>query len=211
MNLVDSLDTLYGGMFSDELDRMGYRNQVVSGWTLNNAANKCLGPVRTVLIETRETDDENIYTGLGFLENMSKGEVLCVAGSKDFAYFGELMSRLSVRQGVTAAIIDGLTRDSAFTRNLNRLAVFAQGYSPKDIKGRGTVQSTDVEVDIQGVRVSPGDWVFGDSDGLVFIPIAVKDELFDRVKIVINEEEDIVGRIERGESISTILNFHKAF
>lgn len=209
--MIDQLDKLYGGMFSDELDCMGYRSQVISGWKLNNSANRCLGPARTILIETRETPDENIHTGLGFLEQMEHGEILCVSGSSEFAYFGELMSRLSIRQGIPGAIIDGLTRDSLFTRNLQNLAVFAQGYSPKDIKGRGRVQSTDVEITIQGVTISPGDWIYGDSDGVVVIPQAAQKELFERVSAVIDDEQDIVDRIDRGESISTILNFHKAF
>ena len=52
-------DFLFSGMFSDELDKMGYRDQVVIGMKLNNSF-KIYGKVKTVLIETIETYDENI-------------------------------------------------------------------------------------------------------------------------------------------------------
>ena len=154
-----SVEQLCSGMFSDQLDRMGYRNQVISGLTLNRSELKCLGRVRTILLETIETPDENIAVGLGFLESLNMGDILCVAGSSEFAYFGELMTRLSIRQGLSGVIIGGLTRDSTFTKQVDQLVIFAEGYSPKDIKGRGRVAAVDVPINIQGKPIAPNDWI----------------------------------------------------
>ena len=48
--------------------------------------------------------------------------------------------------------------------------VFAGGIGPLDSKGRGMVMAIDVPVECGGVPVRPGDWIFGDVDGVVVIP-----------------------------------------
>ena len=208
--MVADLSLLFSGMYSDELDAMGHRHQVVAGWQLNCDGHKVLGRARTVLIETVATDDENIVEGLGFLGRLDPGDVLVVSGSPEFAYFGELMSRLSMRQGLAGAIIDGLTRDSAFTRQIP-LPVFARGYSPVDIKGRGRVAATDVEIEIGGVSVSPGDTIFGDNDAIVVIPQALREAVQSRVDEATAHEEKIIGLIDEGASVDEILAFTKGF
>src|SRR5258706_4812438 len=88
------------GIFSDELDKLGYKDQVVPEWKLNNGRPRLFGKIRTISIEEIDTDDERIKDGLGFLSRLSRGEVMLVKGSSKFAYFGELMSRLSREVGI---------------------------------------------------------------------------------------------------------------
>lgn len=205
------INSACSGMFSDELDKMGFRNQVISGLVMNDPYGRIYGKVRTVRLETRDTDDENIRTGLGFLGSMKKGEVLCVEGSKDFAYFGELMTRLSLRQKIAGVVIGGLTRDSFYTQTVNALTVFSEGYSPKDIKGRGKVEATDVEITIGGLKIRPGDWLFGDKDGVVVVPYEEKERLEDRIRNIMVNEGNIKKDIKRGLSVTGILRKYKEF
>jgi len=207
-----SLDVsaLCSGMFSDELDRMGFREQVVGGMRLNRSGLSCLGKARTVDIETVATDDENIGVGLGFLEQLEPGEILCVSGSGEYAYFGELMTRLAIRRGVGGVAVGGLTRDHRFTRG-TELPIFSTGYSPKDIKGRGRVRAVDVPIDLCGVPVNSGDWVYGDDDGVVVVPAALESRLFATLARVIEAERDVIKQIAAGRSIDTILATHKEF
>lgn len=205
------LEHLFSGMFSDEIDKMGWREQVVRGFLLNRPELKCYGPMRTVKLETKATNDENIQTGLGFIEKLEAGEILVVQGSQEFAYFGELMTRLSRRQKLGGVVIEGLTRDNPFTQRLTSLPIFTRGYSPKDIKGRGRVEAVDVPVTLGHLRVEPHDWLFGDSDGIVVIPASHRRKLEKRVETTYQGEADIIKRIDAGESIRTILQFHKSF
>ena len=164
-----NLDEFCSGVFSDELDKLGYKNQVINGFKLNKNSNRIFGKIRTLLIETIQTPDENIKKGLGFLSTLQNGEVLFVKGSDEFAYFGELMSRLSMEIGLSGVVIDGLTRDGYFTQSID-LGIFCKGYSPKDIKGRGRVLDTDCKIEIRGLSINSGDYIFGDNDALVIIP-----------------------------------------
>ncbi|MFA5859474.1 MAG: RraA family protein [Elusimicrobiota bacterium] len=199
------------GMFSDELDKMGYRDQVISGLRMNNIFGKIYGKARTVKIKTVKTADEKIRVGLGFLEQLNKGEILCVQGSREFAYFGELMSRLSLRRKVGGVVVGGLTRDTLFTNTITELTIFAEGYSPKDIKGRGCVEATDVVIKIGKVSIKPNDLIYGDSDGVVVIPEKAKDELEIRILRCISAEKDIISSINNGDGIDVILKAHKEF
>lgn len=198
------------GVFSDELDKLGYRNQVSNCWRLNKDSNRLFGKIRTITIETIETPDENIKKGLGFLGSLNDGEVLFVKGSNEFAYFGELMSRLSVEVGVSGAIIDGLTRDTFYTQNID-FSVFAKGYSPKDIKGRGRVNEVDVDIKVDGINVRSGDYIFGDSDAIVVIPKEIFEELVPKVNLAVEEEANIKKMISEGKSISQILEVTNEF
>jgi regulator of RNase E activity RraA len=196
-------------MFSDELDKMGYKDQVIQGMKLNTNT-KMYGIARTILIEEVETDNENIRLGLSFLGSLKENDILCVQGSKHFAYFGELMTRLSIRQGINGVIIGGFTRDSYYTCQ-TQLPIFAEGYSPKDIKGRGCVKETNVSIKIKNKTINPGDYIFGDSDGVVIIPKKCKEELEKRINIVLENENNIVKDIREDKSIDYILENYKEF
>jgi regulator of RNase E activity RraA len=148
--------------------------------------------------------------GLGFLGTLGKGDILCVQGSKEFAYFGELMTRLSTRQEINGVVIGGLTRDSHYTCNAS-LPVFAEGYSPKDIKGRGCVKDTNVPIHIDSKSITPGDYIFGDSDGVVVIPKQVRLELEERIKDILQNERNIINDIREGKSVEYILENYKEF
>lgn len=202
---------LVSGMFSDSLDKMDYRHQVITGWMCNNSKTRVFGLARTVLIKDMDTDDENIHTGLSFLESLHPGEIMVVKGSMQFAYFGELMSRLSIRQQLQSVFIDGLTRDTSYTMTLSELPIFAKGYSPVDIKGRGRVEAVDIPINVDGVKIQPGNLIYADNDGMVVIPDAALDGLYARITACLEDEEDIIQRINRGESILDILAFHKEF
>lgn len=193
------------GMVSDLLDKMGYRNQVINQLHLNLNL-KYFGRCRTVLLSDSQAG-ENIQKGLSFLESLDNGDVLVVQGSNEYAYFGELMTRLSETVGLAGVVIGGLTRDSTY---ISKLPIHSFGYTPKDIKGRGTVVAVDCPVEIRGVKIKPGDYVFGDKDGVVIIPQEI-DGFFAKIEHTIMEEDDIKRKIASKLPISSILESHKEF
>lgn len=204
------LETFCSGVFSDTLDKLGYRSQVCSGWMMNKPNLRLFGRVRTLTLETVETPDERISVGLGFLAGLQPDDVLVVKGSDTFAYFGELMSRLSQRIGLAGVVIDGLTRDTYYTQQID-LPIFARGYTPVDIKGRGRVSEVDVPVTIQGVKVSPGDIVFGDSDALVYMPAQMFETALPAIRDAVITEERTKEMIFKGTTIEDILKIVKEF
>jgi len=203
-------EEVVSGVFSDELDKLGRRDRVVDGWHLNTPRGRCFGRVRTLTLETIDTPDERISVGLGFLASLSPDDVLVVQGSPDFAYFGELMSRLAQSKQLAGVVVEGLTRDTYYTQTIE-LPIFARGYSPRDIKGRGRVAAVDEAVTVGHLEVRGGDYVFGDADALVFIPADDLEGLREPVRRAIAEEAEIKRMIAAGKSIEEILKIAKAF
>lgn len=208
--LDNCLDEYCSGIFSDELDKLGYKHQVTANWHLNNSRLRLFGMVRTLELEEVETADERIEKGLHFLGNLDRDEVILIKGSSRFAYFGELMTRLSCEIGVGGSIIDGLTRDSFYTQT-SSLPIFSKGYTPVDIKGRGRVKDTDISLNIDGIDVNSGDFVFADSDAVVFIPKSIFPKLLSKINEAALEEMEIKVKINEGMSIKNILLNHKEF
>jgi 4-hydroxy-4-methyl-2-oxoglutarate aldolase len=83
-------------------------------------------------------------------------------------YWGEVLTTGALSRGLAGLVIDGGVRDVAA---LERLAfpVFSRMVAlPGATKSsRGTV---GVDTEVAGVRVSWGDWVVGDVDGVVVVP-----------------------------------------
>ena len=84
------------------------------------------------------------------------------------AVWGELASHAAVVRGVKAVVIHGYIRDVDGIRELG-FPAFASDTTPSagDPEGKGEV---GVVLDIGGVRVSPGDIVVGDANGVVVVP-----------------------------------------
>ena len=202
---------LVSGMFSDALDKLGYRQQVITGLSNNNQFGKCFGCARTVQLEDIETADENIRTGLSFVEQLDKGQIIMVQASHNYAYFGELMSRLAIRQNLEGVVIGGLTRDTSFTFSLDNLSIFAAGYSPIDIKGRGRVKAVDVPIIINKIDILPHNLIFADNDGIIVIPNQALADLYPMIVSSLADEADIIKRIDNHASIEEILDSYKEF
>lgn len=200
-------DKLCSGLFSDVMDRMGYKNQIIIGMMRNKDTVSFIGRARTVLIETKDTDNENIRMGLSFLGDCKKGEILIVKGSEKFAYFGELMTKLSTQIGIEGVVIDGLTRDTNYTHSREvGLPILAKGYSPVDIKGRGRVKQTDVEIEVDEIKISPGDLIYADNEAVCIIPKEIEHEVINKVKEKMEDEDRISKLIAANITVEELLN-----
>jgi regulator of RNase E activity RraA len=197
------------GLFTDLLDQKGVDYVYVADLKINRPAGIVLGHCRTVECEAGPYDEENIEMGLGYLDQCSAGDVLIVLGSYEFAYFGELMSRLSAKRGLNGAIIFGATRDARFTAE--HVTVLAHKYMPVDIKGRGRVKSTGKPIYYDGTEINEEMVVVADSDGAVFFN---KNYLIDYANELLAElthEQMLVEKISDGISVNEILKITKGF
>jgi len=73
------------------------------------------------------------------------------------------------------------------------------GYA-QDQGPRGKVVDWRVPVEIQGVRVEPGDIVFGDQDGVLVIPRRAEEEAIRLAAEKVSAESKVRSAIENGMS-----------
>jgi len=147
---------------------------------------------------------------MDLIDDLKPGEVpvLACGGPTDWiAPWGELLSTAARARGAGGCVTDGLVRDVARIRAM-RFPVFAGGIGPLDTRGRAEMVEKDTPVDIAGARVSPGDWVMGDVDGVVFIPAEHADAVFRAALDKIAAEDTTRAELEAGESLHAVFARH---
>lgn len=136
--------------------------------------------------------------------------VVAVDTDVEGALWGGLVSTSTARRGGRGAVVDGGIRDLHTVVPLG-FPVWAMYRSPLDIRGRGEMVHFGEPVTFRGVPVNPGDLVFADANGVVFVPqdsvIEILERCEERVaKEVITEEE-----LRQGASPSDVYARYGAF
>lgn len=194
---------LYSAVLSDALDAIGVWHQAMSPKIrpLDESLKLC-GRARTgqYMEVPFVTEGANPYElEIAIVDDLKPGDVAMFScgGSSRIAPWGSLLSTATHARGAAGCITDGFVRDILGIRALN-LPVFHAGIAPLDSKGRGQIQAVDVPVIIDGVRVEPGDLVFGDADGVVVVPQAVEAEVLSRAFDKINGENHSIRELSGG-------------
>lgn len=134
------------------------------------------------------------------LDDLKPNEVyVATGGSARYALWGELMSTRALRLGSAGAVLNGYSRDTRGILHLN-FPTFSHGRYAQDQGKRGKVVDFRVTVEIGGVRIRPGDIVFGDIDGVVIVPRAVEQEAITRSLEKVRKENLVKKALEEGMS-----------
>ncbi len=122
---------------------------------------KFAGPVTTV----KCFEDNSLVKAE--LDTPGNGRVLVVDGGASLrrALVGGNLGAAGARNGWAGIVVDGCVRDSAELAACE-LGIRALGLMPWPTEKRNVGQR-DVAVQIQGVWVRPGDWLYADEDGVV--------------------------------------------
>jgi len=208
---------LYVAAVCDILDELGYRNQAMHQRLrpLLPDPENCgfIGRARTFRwMETDYIDNENPY-GLEIeaMDSLKSGDV--VVHSTDYsgnnAPWGELMSTLARLKGVSGCVCDSQIRDCVRIIKMG-FPVFYAGIRPLDSKGRAIVKTYDVPVRCGEVLVNPDDIIYADFDGIVVVPRAVEQAVFQKAEEKINREDLSRKELLKGKSLREVFDKYKA-
>jgi len=100
-----------------------------------------------------------------------KGDVLVIDGVAGVSNMGGISAQIGLRQGEAGAIVFGGIRDVEHSRRIG-YPLWATEITPVTGKWRLETVEINGDIEIGGVRVSPGDIVMADSTGVCFIPRA---------------------------------------
>ena len=136
---------------------------------------KFSGPVVTVKCFEDNTLVKAAVDSSGWLETASGrvAQVLVVDGGASVrrALLGGNLGAAAARNGWAGVVIDGCVRDTAELSALS-VGIRALAAMPLPTEKRNEGQR-DVAVQIQGVSVRPGDWLYADEDGIVVSNVAL--------------------------------------
>ena len=112
------------------------------------------------------------------LDDLKPSEVyVCAGGSPRYALWGELMSTRAIKLGAAGAVLNGYSRDTDGIAQMG-FPTFSWGGYAQDQGPRGKVIDFRLSVEIDGVRIQPGDLIFGDSEGVCVTPQKAVEEVF---------------------------------
>ena len=133
-----------------------------------------------------------------------EGDVIVIdAGGVGPAIWGELATHSALQKKISGVVIHGAIRDIAEIRKLN-FPVFTKMVMPNagEPKGFGEI---NIPIQISGIQINPGDWIIGDDDGLMAIPLAEADgrvnygmdclERENRIREEILSEKSSLGKV----------------
>lgn len=169
---------LYAGAVYDVLQSLGYPNQALSHEITALAHGmKLAGPAFTVKgAVTAERCHADRQLAMKMLNHMTSPciEVRDRGTPFNVAIYGELSATTAQAHGATGALVDGGTRDTGHLI-ARGFPVFARYRSPVEAFGRYAILSSQVPINVSGetvetVVVNPGDFIFGEEDGVLVIP-----------------------------------------
>jgi len=144
--------------------------------------------------------DATLRRFLGMLGAVPADSVLVLAANdNEAAHFGELSAEWFRARHVRGAVIDGSTRDAAAIVRA-RFPTFVRYRTPQDSVPRWRVSDWGQPLTIGGVRVSLGDVVVGDLDGVVVVPRRVAQEVLTRCETLVGTEQKVRTAVRRGMS-----------
>lgn len=134
------------------------------------------------------------------LDDLKPYEVYVAAGaSPTYALWGELMSTRAMKLGAAGAVMDGWARDTAGILRLG-FPTFAHGSYAQDQGPRGEVRDFRTSIRLGGVKIHPGDLIYGDRDGVLVVPRAAEEEALTRAFEKLEGENLVRKAIEDGMS-----------
>lgn len=130
-------------------------------------------------VDTQEGDNFPIHVAI---YQGKPGYVLVVAGKgyQEKAYMGDLMGAASDAIGLKGVVVDGYVRDKLGLKEMD-IPIYARGFMQRGPgkKGPGEINTTVV---CGGIKVEPGDLVFGDCDGVTVVPRDRIEEVLERAE-----------------------------
>lgn len=95
--------------------------------------------------------------------------VIDMNGEDRYACWGEITTKVAIKKGIVAAIINGPVTDSLEIEKLE-FPVYAKGISPMTTKVYCHDGDINTPITIDHVVINPGDIIVGDNDGVLVIP-----------------------------------------
>jgi regulator of RNase E activity RraA len=167
---------------------------------------KFAGPAVTVLLK-REEHKEGSAASQGMLDaidNAPAGSVYVMVlqgeGSLDYAGMGALMATAMKVRGLTAAVIDGSVRDLPQIGRI-QFPVYSRGVAPSTTIGHFRFVGVNVPVTCAGAKVTGGDIVVADEDGIAVVPKAHAAEVLKKAQQNDDTEHQQLPFIEKFKSI----------
>ena len=138
-----------------------------------------------------------------FIDDVPPGCVIAIdnGGRENATVWGDILTEIAHRRGIAGTVIDGACRDTALCLELC-YPVYSRSYSMRTGKDRVQLDAMQVSVNIGEARVSPGDILRGDADGVVVIPRQHEAAVLDAAEEIAVAEDAIRKAVRAGKRLT---------
>jgi 3-hexulose-6-phosphate synthase/6-phospho-3-hexuloisomerase len=133
------------------------------------------------------------------IDRAEKGNIIVIdSGGVGPAVWGELATHSAIQKKLGGVVVNGAVRDSSEIRKL-RFPTFAKLVMPNagEPKGFGEI---GIPLNISGITINNGDWIVGDSDGLIVIPRREAKKMANHAMDWLEKENRIREEISQGKT-----------
>jgi 4-hydroxy-4-methyl-2-oxoglutarate aldolase len=183
---------------SDAMDRLGIPGQVAGVRAIGTARSLC-GPAYTVRYRPVQAIGETVGD---FIDDVPAGAVVVIdnQGRSDCTVWGDILTETAYLRELAGTVIDGTCRDAQACDDVG-YPLFARANWMRTGKDRVAVDAVGGPVDIGDVRVTPGDLVVGDRDGVVILPAGRAAEIVGLAEEIEAAEQRIRLAVRSGERL----------
>lgn len=165
---------------------------------------KFAGPAVTVLLK-KEEHKEGPPASQGMLDAIDAAPagsvyVMAVEDGINIAGMGGLMGTAMRARGFAGAILDAAVRDVPQMRRI-QFPVFSRGVAPSTSINHYRFGGANIPINCAGVRVTAGDIVVADEDGVVVVPRAKAAEVLKKAQELDDTEHRMYPFIQKFRSI----------
>jgi len=219
----------YGGSVSDALASLGVRDSVFSSrFVALRQGMQLVGRALPIKLHSQV----DVHNMPGAMEEFEKrweaegghpqkrmmravqeadpGVVLCFdcGGDMQPAHFGEMSCQLAYAHGCRGMLLGGNCRDTQYVLKMPDFPLYSFGTRPNAFGG-WLITDVNRPIYLPGhlthyVRVNPGDFIFGDNDGVQLIPEDLVDEVLLRVEATFEKENAEREALANGMSIDEV-------
>ena len=202
---ADYLERLATPLVADAAHRIGSSlGAIGSGIRPLDPGSKIAGPAATV------EANNDLVSILAAVHRAESGDVVVVANhTLQVGLMGDLIGTEAVRKGLAGFIVGGHVRDARELVGMG-LPVFSLGTFPVGPlkvpaadRGIGVLGAT---VEIGGVSIAPGSWVFGDDDGVVVIGAVDLDGVLAAANDAAVKEDALASEIRAGVALGDLFD-----
>lgn len=211
--ICDRYRSVFVPAVADVLDQRDLWNQTmhrdIQGITMGM---RVAGPAFTIVGLPERRTDKSIRKGAEVMDYIGPHQVavMTTGGDTRAGHWGELLSNAARARGATGAVVDGGLRDTSRVIQMG-FPVFCRFRCPADARGRFNVVDMEEPVVCGDVLVHPGDFIVGDSDGVVVVPRELAIEVLLEAERWVASEDEIRHRVQAGESAGELYMEYEQF
>ena len=200
--IADRLARCYGGIVYDVMRAMGLANCVLPN-DIRPIVTSQVVAGRVFAVEGSPkpgtlSEKETLTKWCQFLSAAPADHVIiCQPNDSEVSHMGELSSETLSYKKVRGYIVDGGCRDTGFIEKIG-FPVWRRYDTPLDVVGKWTSDRLGGTIDIGGVKIDTGDYVFADRDGILIIPRERIEALVERCEALMNTENKVRTAILAG-------------